>query len=79
MEFDTKVKLAVYNHFAETGHRPSPGEVGERVGSDIANVLDAYRRLRAQRLSVWRPVPDDRLLRPRRTQCQPAVAHEHAP
>jgi hypothetical protein len=52
MEFDTQVKLAVYHHFAETGRRPSPDEVAERVGSDVESVLDAYQRLRAQRLLV---------------------------
>ena len=52
MEFDTRVKLAVYRYFAETGGRPSPAEVAERVGSDIENVLESYRRLRAQRLLV---------------------------
>ncbi len=52
MEFDTQVKLSVYRHFAETGRRPSPGEVAERVGSDVENVLDSYQRLRTQRLLV---------------------------
>src|SRR5688500_3991249 len=52
MEFDTQVKLAVYHYFAETGRRPSPQEVAERVGSNVESVLDAYRRLRAQRLLV---------------------------
>jgi Alkylmercury lyase len=52
MEFDIQVKLAVYRHFAGTGHGPSPREVAGRVGSDVESVLDAYRRLRAQRLLV---------------------------
>jgi hypothetical protein len=52
MEFDIQVKLAVYRHFAETGRRPSPREVVERVGSDVKSVLDTYRRLRAQRVLV---------------------------
>lgn len=52
MEFDIQVKLAVYRHFAETGHRPSPKEVGGRVGADVERVLDAYQRLGAQRLLV---------------------------
>jgi hypothetical protein len=52
MDFDIPVKLAVYRHFADTGRRPSPREVAERVGSDVENVLDAYPRLRAQRLLV---------------------------
>ncbi len=52
MEFDVEVKLAVYRHFAETGRRPSIMETAERVGSDAHSVLDAYQRLRAQRLLV---------------------------
>ena len=50
MDFDTQVKLAIYKHFAETGRRPSPANVAERSGSEIASVLDAYPRLRAQRV-----------------------------
>ena len=50
MDFDTQVKLAIYRHLAETGSRPSPADVAERVGSDVASVLDAYPRLRAQRV-----------------------------
>lgn len=50
MDFDTQIKLAVYRHFAETARRPSPGEVAELVGSDVGSVLDAYPRLRAQRV-----------------------------
>ena len=52
MEFDTQVKLAVYSHLAETGRRPSPGEVVKRIGSDVESVLEAYRRLCAQRVLV---------------------------
>ena len=52
IDFDVQVKLAVYGHFAETGHRPAPEEVAERVGSDSASILAAYRRLRAQRVLV---------------------------
>jgi hypothetical protein len=52
MELDIQVKLAVYRHFAETGRRPSPRDVAGRVGSDVDRVLEAYRRLCAQRLLV---------------------------
>lgn len=55
MDFDTQVKLAVYNHFAERGRRPSLGEVMERVRSDAERVLNAYQSLRAQRLLVLEP------------------------
>ena len=52
MERDIQIKLAVYRHFAETGGRPSPDDVVERVGSDVDTVLEAYQRLRAQRVLV---------------------------
>ncbi len=52
MEFDVQIKLAVYHHFAETGRRPTPEEVAGRAGADVENVLNAYGRLRAQRLLV---------------------------
>ncbi|MFI5166840.1 MAG: organomercurial lyase [Thermoanaerobaculales bacterium] len=55
MATDLEVKLAVYRHFAETGRRPSPGDVAERIGSEVERVLDAYGRLRAQRLLVLEP------------------------
>jgi len=50
MDFDTQVKLVVYRHFAETGQRPSPESVAVRVGSDVEGVMDAYLRLRSQRV-----------------------------
>jgi len=50
MDFDTQVKLAVYRHFAETGQRPSPERVAARVDSDVEGVVDAYLRLRSQRV-----------------------------
>ena len=52
MDRDLQVKLAVYVHFAETGRRPSPDAIADRVGLTAPDVLDAYRRLRAQRVLV---------------------------
>ena len=52
MEFDIQVKLTIYNCFAETGRRPAVEDVAERAAMDIGSVLDAYRRLAAQRLLV---------------------------
>ena len=52
MEFDVQVKLAVYGHFAETGKPPSAQKTAARIGADLEEVLDAYRRLRSQRLLV---------------------------
>ena len=52
MDRDLQVKLAVYGHFAETGRRPSPDAIADRVGIPAAEVLDAYRTLQAQRVLV---------------------------
>ena len=52
MDFDTQVKLTIYNHFAATGHAPSAGEVAKRIESDVEQVRESYQRLRGQRLLV---------------------------
>lgn len=52
MEFEVQVKLAIYGHLAETGCRPAPEEVAERVVSNVESVLESYQTLRAQRLLV---------------------------
>lgn len=50
MDIDTQVKLAVYRHFAETGLKPSPEDTAARAALSTAEVLEAYPRLRAQRV-----------------------------
>lgn len=55
MDFDTQIKLAIYSHFAETGQRPSAGTVAARVGTDTPVVLEAYSRLRGQRVLALEP------------------------
>jgi hypothetical protein len=52
MDFDTQVKLAIYNHFAATGKAPSTGDVAASIDTGVENVLESYQRLRAQRLLV---------------------------
>ena len=52
MHLDVKVKLAVYRYFAEAGERPGPEEIAAQVGADVDQVLEAFRRLRAQRVLV---------------------------
>jgi alkylmercury lyase-like protein len=52
MDFDTRVKLAIYNHFATTGLAPAPAEVATSMDAQVENVLESYQRLRAQRLLV---------------------------
>ena len=51
-DFDLQVKVAVYRQFAATGVRPSAGEIAQRVAADAGAVIEAYRRLRAQRVLV---------------------------
>jgi hypothetical protein len=36
LKFDTQVKLAIYHHFAETGRRPSPGDIARMHTTDCA-------------------------------------------
>jgi hypothetical protein len=55
VDFDTRVKMAVYRHFAWTGRRPPLDEVARRVGAEQADVLEAYTRLQAQRVLVLEP------------------------
>ncbi len=51
-EFENKVKLTVYHHFAETGRAPSTDEVRKRCRASVTDILDAYRALRQQRVLV---------------------------
>ena len=55
MSLDTQTKLAIYQHFAKTGQRPSVEVVAERVGADVSNVRGAYLRLRDRRVLVLEP------------------------
>jgi len=50
LDFDTRVKLAIYRHFADTGQAPNPGEMAQTVGADEAAIVAAYARLRALRV-----------------------------
>lgn len=52
MDLDTRTKLAIYRHFAETGSRPSLEDVTARVGTDAQAIRDAYQRLQARRVLV---------------------------
>ena len=52
MEFDTQVKLAIYQHFAESGRRPSPENIAFTVGADIDQVLVAFHRLCDERVLI---------------------------
>lgn len=52
MDFDTQVKLAIYRHFATTAVRPSAVTVAAQLNVEPQAVLDAFHRLRAQRMLV---------------------------
>ena len=49
---DVAVKIAVYRHFAATGRRPTPAEVAAGAGVPVDGIVEAYRRLRAQKVLV---------------------------
>jgi hypothetical protein len=55
MSLDTQTKLAIYQHFAKTGHAPSLETVAECVGTDVSSVRDEYLRLREERVLVLEP------------------------
>lgn len=52
MDFETRVKLAIYRYFVEMGERPSPEAIAERVGVDSAVILEMYRQLAGKRMLV---------------------------
>jgi hypothetical protein len=57
LEFETVVKLAIYEITAETGEIPSSREVAQALESSESDVLAAFSRLQAKRLLV--PEPGD--------------------
>ena len=50
MDFDAQVKMSVYRHFADTGEAPSTVDISGRLGCSSTQVVDAYTRLRRQRV-----------------------------
>jgi hypothetical protein len=57
LDFDTKVKLAIYELTAETGNVPTSSEVSRKIDIDEEKVLAAFGRLHAKRLLL--PEPGD--------------------
>src|SRR5262245_38530597 len=55
MNFDTQVKLAIYQHIAETTRAPSVEETAGRAGAGVAEVREAYARLFQNRVLVLEP------------------------
>ena len=52
MELESRVRRAVYRHFARTGGRPSPEEIAEGLGERPKEVLAAFRHLAGERALV---------------------------
>lgn len=55
MDFDTQVKLAIYQHIAETTRAPSVDETAGRAGATPVEVREAYARLYQNRVLVLEP------------------------
>lgn len=49
MDFNTRVRLAVYRHFAGSGKPPIAAAVADAVGASPNEVSEAYRQLRRAR------------------------------
>jgi len=52
MELELEAKLAIYEHFAAVGGRPSVGDIAARVDATVPRVREIFRRLQAQRVLV---------------------------
>lgn len=52
MERALKAKLAIYEHFATTGTRPSIGAIAAGLGVDVVEARGLYAELCAQRVLV---------------------------
>jgi hypothetical protein len=52
MDFDTKVKLTIYQSTAEAGRPPGIDTVAQRVGASIDEIRQSYARLAQSRLLV---------------------------
>jgi hypothetical protein len=50
MDLDLRTKLAIYEHFATTGARPTVNDVAAKVGIAAGEVRGIFARLRAQRV-----------------------------
>ena len=50
MDLDTRIKVAIYRHFADTAQRPAPETMAKIVDVDVDSVIATYARLRSQRV-----------------------------
>lgn len=61
MDFDTRVKLSVYEAIVETTRAPTSDDVARALGSPVAEVEAAFRRLLEKRLLVLEPGSPSRI------------------
>ena len=61
MDFDTSVKMQVYEMIARTGRTPASIDVALVVGSSMADVEEAFQRLYEKRLLVLEPGSTSRI------------------
>ena len=52
MELELSTKLAIYQHFAAVGSRPSVHDIAARVGAGAPQVREIFKRLREHRILV---------------------------
>lgn len=57
MDFETKVKLSLYNTTAKTGTIPTAQDVASDLNASVQDVLSAFNQLHQKRLLV--PEPND--------------------
>jgi hypothetical protein len=55
MDLDTRVKLAVYRHFAGTGQAPQLADIADELKCTRDDIRAAYARLRANRVLFLEP------------------------
>jgi alkylmercury lyase-like protein len=58
MDFDTRLRSAIYRHFAGTGQGPALGDMAAECGCSDADVLAGYARLQANRVLLLSPDGD---------------------
>lgn len=61
MDFDTAVKMNIYQTVAETGQVPTSAEVAGALDSTAGKVEAAFRQLAKKRLLVLEPGDDSRI------------------
>ena len=61
MEFETAVKLRLYQTIAETTRVPDAAELAGELGSNVALVEEAFRSLSGRRLLVLEPGTSSRV------------------